>query len=511
MTGLGTASKRLLSTLLVSAALIMPAAAQSIVNVAIIGDPDTLDPMVSTKDVVSIVTQHIVETLYTFDGSWAVAPLLAADMPAISADGLEYRIPLRQGITFQDGSGMDSADVVASLDRWMKVATRGKVVADKIESVSADGPDTVVIKMKEPYAPLLSLLAFSNSAAAVYPEEIVKDAGDTLSKVVGTGPYEVAEYVPDQYLQLVRFDGFVPREDPSSGWAGKRGQVPDEIRFVPVPDPNTRVEGLLSGQFDFADSLPAESYDRIAGSDAADPLLLKPFGWPVWAINHKAGLLTDLNVRKALQAALPFDDMLYAAFGDDKFFKVDGAMYPEGWAWHTNAGTEEYNINDPKKAADYLKAANYDGTPLRILTSRQYEFHFKMAEVAKQALEAAGFKVQMDVVDWATLGQRRNDPALWDIYITHSPFLPEPALTDMWFPTSRIGWTNPTEVELGNQFTTETDMAKRKEIFAKMQAENFKDVGFIKVGDFNALEGASKKLTGVEPSPWPFFWNASVN
>ena len=53
-------------------------------NVAIIGEPDTLDPMVSTKDVVSIVTQHIVETLYTFDGNWAVAPLLAEDMPTIS-------------------------------------------------------------------------------------------------------------------------------------------------------------------------------------------------------------------------------------------------------------------------------------------------------------------------------------------------------------------------------------------------------------------------------------------
>ena len=162
-----------------------------------------------------------------------------------------------------------------------------------------------------------------------------------------------------------------------------------------------------------------------------------------------------------------------------------------------------------RRQAELLKEAGYDGTPLRILTSRQYEFHYKMAEVAKQALEAAGFKVQMDVVDWATLGQRRNDPALWDVYITHSPFLPEPALTDMWFPSSRIGWDTPAEVALADQFATETDPAKRKEIFAKMQTENFEDVGFIKIGNFNALEGASKKLDGVTPSPWPFFWNAS--
>jgi peptide/nickel transport system substrate-binding protein len=437
-----------------------------------------------------------------------VAPLLARSLPTISADGKTYDIELRDGITFQDGSAMDSADVVASLNRWLSMASRGKTVADKVESVEAVDPLHVRISMKQPYAPLMSLLAFSNSAAAIYPEETL---GETLTSVVGTGPYKIGEHVPDQYLQLLRFDGFVPRDEPANGGAGKRGQVPDEIRFVPVPDPNTRVEGLLSGQFDFADSLPAESFDRIEASDTAKPMLLAPFGWPVWAINHKAGLLTDLKIRQALEAALPIDDMLFAAFGDDKFFQVDGAMYPEGWAWRSDAGTELYNQNDAAKAGALLKEAGYDGTPLRILTSRQYEFHYKMAEVAKQALEAAGFTVQMDVVDWATLGQRRNDPALWDVYITHSPFLPEPALTDMWFTSSRIGWSEPEKDKLADAFVTETDPAKRQEIFAQMQKVNLEDVGFLKIGNFNALLGQSKALTGVEPSPWPYFWNASKN
>ncbi|MEX6507188.1 ABC transporter substrate-binding protein [Jiella sp. M17.18] len=486
-----------------------PVLAKDVINVAIIGEPDTLDPMVSTKDVVSIVTQHVVETLYTFDKSWAVAPLLAQDLPKISADGKTYDITLRQGITFSDGSKMDSADVVASLERWLKVASRGKTVADKVQSVTAKGPYEVEIKMKTPYAPLLSLLAFSNSAAAVYPSEIIPKGDGQIKDVVGTGPYKYGEHVPDQYLQLVRFDGFVPRKEPANGGSGKRGQVPDEIRFVPVPDPSTRVEGLLSGQFDFADSLPAESYDRIAASDKAKPVLLENFGWPMWAINHKAGLLTNKKIREALLAALPFDDMLFAAFGNDKFFKVDGAMYPKGWDWHTDAGTKLYNQNDPEKAQQLLKEAGYDGTPLRILTSRQYEFHYKMAEVAKQALEAAGFKVQMDVVDWATLGQRRDDPSLWDVYISHSPFLPEPALTDMWFASSRLGWSEPEKDKLAEAFVTETDPAKRKAIFAELQKKNYEDVGFIKIGNFNALLGESKALQGVDPSPWPYFWNAS--
>lgn len=500
--------RRLIGALFVGTVLAGPALAQSTLEVAIIGEPQSLDPMVSTQDVVSIVTQHFVETLYTFDSGWEIVPLLAVDLPTISEDGRTYTIRLRDGITFHDGSTMDSADVVASLNRWLEVATRGRTVVDKVEAVTAVDPLTVEIRLSAPYAPLLSLLAFSNSAAAVYPEEIL--GGDQLTDIVGTGPYRLVEHRPDQFIQVAKFDGFVSREEPSDGNGGARQQLVDEIRFVPVPDPNTRVEGLMSGQFDYADGLPVEAYDRIAGSDTAEPVLLENFGWPVWAINHKAGLLTDANVRKALLAAMPFDDMLFAAFGDDKFFKVDGAMYPEGWPWRVEDGLELYNQNDPEKAKEYLEAAGYDGTPLRILTSRQYEFHFKMAEVAQMMLEAAGFTVQMDVVDWATLGQRRDDPALWDVYISHSPFLPEPALTDMYAPSSRIGWAEPEKDAVWQAFTSETDPAKRLALFGELQKWNLEDVGFIKVGNFAALQGKSRALKGVEPSPWPAFWNATA-
>lgn len=304
-----------------------PAFTKSTITVALIGEADTFDPMISTKDIVSQVTQHFVETLYTFDSSWNVAPLLAVDLPEISNGGTVYRIAIRDGITFHDGSDMDSGDVVASLNRWLEVAARGRGIADRVASIEATGPLEVTITMNAPYSPLLSLLAFSNSAAVIYPEEIISDS---IDNIIGTGPYTIGEYVPDQYLQLVRFDDYVSRSEPSNGHAGARQQTPDEIRIIPVADPNTRVEGLVSGQFDFADALPAESLERVADSDVAEPVLLRPFGWPIWAINHKAGLLTDKNLRLALQAALPIDDMLYAALGSEEFFLVDAPLFPDG-------------------------------------------------------------------------------------------------------------------------------------------------------------------------------------
>lgn len=500
--------RRIAVALLLAIALpALPASAQSTITVALIGEADTFDPMVITKDVVSQVTQHFVETLYTFDSSWNVAPLLAADMPDISNGGRVYRIPLRRGITFHDGSTMDSADVVACLERWLVKASRGRGVADRVESIEATGTYEVTITLSEPYAPLLGLLAFSNSAAAIYPEEIL---AEDIVEVIGTGPYRIKEHVPDQYLQLVRYDGYVSRTEPSDGHSGARRQIPDEIHLIPVPDANTRLEGLLSGQFDFADALPAESLGRIRQSDIAEAVIIRPFGWPIFALNHKKGLMTNLKIRQAVQAALPIDDMLFAAWGDEQFFVVDASLFPEGWVWDNEGGAELYNQNDPAAGRALLDEANYDGTPLRILTSRQYEHHFKMAEVAKLAFEAAGFNVDMDVVDWATLGQRRDNPDLWDIYITHSPFLPEPALTTLWNVSARTGWGSSEKEATLAQFTTETDLAKRQELFTEMQRLNYEDVGFIKIGAFNQLTGQRKGLTGVPPNPWPFFWNASV-
>ncbi|WP_163264413.1 ABC transporter substrate-binding protein [Chelativorans alearense] len=488
-------------------ALSLPAQAEGVIDVAIIGEPDTLDPMMSTKDVVSTVTQHFYETLFTFNGNWEVVPLLADAMPAIAEEGKLYTIPIRQGVTFHDGSAMDANDVVDSLKRWTEVATRGKGVADKIASIEATDDYTVEIRMNEAYSPLLSLLAFSNSAAAIYPQENISE---TIGEVIGTGPYKLVEHRPDQFIQVERFEDYASRDEPSDAAAGARKQVLDEIRFVPVPDPNTRLEGLMSGQYHFAEGLETEAFSRLEGSETAEPVLLRPFGWPVFAFNHHAGLMTDLNVRRAVQAALSPDDMLYAAFGDENFFVVDGPLYPEGYVWRNKAGIENYAQADAERAAEYLEKAGYDGTPLRILTSHQYEFHFKMAEVAKVNLEAAGFTVDMQVVDWATLGERRNVPDLWDIYITHSPFLPEPALTSLYNATANTGWADEEKEKVLNAFTSETDPEKRAELFTELQRLVYEQAAFYKVGGFNALMGKSRKLEGMDETPWPFFWNASL-
>ncbi|MBB3544335.1 ABC transporter substrate-binding protein [Rhizobium sp. BK399] len=499
----------LVSTALIAApSLLLAQEKGGVINVATIGEPPTLDPMTSTADLVGIVTQHIFETLYTFDKSWAVTPLLAEALPEVSADGKTYTIKLRTGVKFHDGSDMASDDVVASLNRWTKLASRGKQAAAFIESITATDPSTVTIKLKQPYAPLVSLLAFNNSAAIIIPAE--KQA-DTMSEFIGTGPYMLKERKADQYIQLVRYNDYKPRSGESDGYGGARHQYLDEIRFVPVPDANTRVEAAVSGQYDYIDSLPVESFDKLTTSTATQPLLLKPFGYPVFVFNTAAGVTKDVAIRKAVRQALSMEDMMAAAFGGTDFYTADGNIYPSNFAWSTDAGVKgNYNIADPEGAAKAAKEAGYNGEPIRILTSRQYEFHYKMAQVAAEYLKLAGFAVDLQVVDWATLTQRRTDKGLWDIYISHSPFLPEPALIGSLSPSSPGWWDTPARKSVFDAFTTEVDPKKRVELWANVQKTMYDEVPFMKIGDFNAVSAMSTKLQGVDPAPWPYFWNASI-
>lgn len=479
-----------------------------IINVATIGEPPTLDPMVSTADLVGIVSQHIFETLYTFDKSWKTTPLLAAALPEISADGKVYTIKLRDGVKFHNGSAMTSKDVAASLDRWTKVASRGKQTATMIKSIEATDPLTVTITLSDPYAPLVSLLAFNNSAAIILPAD---HQAEPMTDIIGTGPYKLKERKADQYIQLERFADYTSPAGESDGYGGARHQYVDEIRFVPVPDANTRVEAAISGQYDYVDSIPVESFERVKTSTASEPVMLKPFGWPVFVLNSGHGMTKSKELRQAIQQSLGQEDMMAAAFGSKEFYALNGSLYPDSFAWATDAGVEgHYNVANPEKAGELMKAANYNGDPVRILTSRQYEFHYKMAQVAAEYLKAAGFKVDLQVVDWATLTQRRGDPSLWDIYITHSPFLPEPSLIGMMSTSAPGNWDTPARGQVVNAFNTESDPEKRIKLWADVQKVVMDEVPFIKIGDFNAVAAKSQKLEGVEPAPWPYFWNVSL-
>ncbi len=478
-----------------------------VLNVATIGEPPTLDPTSATLDVVGMISHHYFESLYAFGNGFAVKPLLAAKMPDVSADGRVYTIPLRKGVKFHNGKEMTADDVVASLKRWLKTGVRGKQVAEKVDEVVLVDPYTVKIVLNTPFTPILPFLSYPTGMAIIIPTELTQ--GD-LTQIIGTGPYKLAEHQPDRYIRLVRFDDYVPSGDPGDLYAGARVAYLDEIRFMPVPNANTRLEGALAGQYQYSEQLPIENYSRLVNQEKVVPVMTAPHGWACMYLNCREGMMTDLRLRRAVQAAVSQEDMMAVAFGEPEFYQVDGSIYPKGYFYHNDRGVELYNHQDADKAKALLKETGYSGEPVRILTSQQYEFHFKMAQVAAENLREAGFKVDLMVVDWATLTQQRNNSKLWDIFFTHASFAADPYLLNFFNDNYPGWWVDAKKAALTEKMNTEANLDKRAQVFADVQGLLYEDVPMIKIGNFNLLSAAAKGLKGYIPAFWPSFWNVSI-
>jgi peptide/nickel transport system substrate-binding protein len=479
------------------------------VEVAIFGEPPTLDPVLYTSDSSSIITQHFYETLYTFTRNWEIAPLLASALPVASEDGKTITIALRQGVLFHDGRTMTPADVVASLARWARVSPRGKLAGAVIESIEPLGDDAVQIRMSTPFAPLLTLLATNNAAAVIMPAEL-NDTDEPVTEFIGTGPYRLLERRPDQFTRVVRFDDYVSPPGEPDGYAGSREAIIDEVRFVPVPNATTRLSGILSGQYAFADVLTMESYPRIEAAEGIREVITRP-SWPTFMVlNTKGGQTADVRIRKAMQAAINPADMLLASFGEQMFYDVEGSIFGKDTFWHVDATEMGFNQPDPDKARALLAEAGYDGTPIRLLTSLQFDHFYKQTLVAEQNLTDVGFNVEIEVLDWASVMQKRTELDLWEGFIAHHGFIPEPSLITFISPSYAGWWDTPEKTAALAAFNAELDPAKRQQLWAEVQRLLYEQASTLVTGHFYNLAAISDRLQGYEEMPWPAFWNVSI-
>jgi peptide/nickel transport system substrate-binding protein len=217
--------------------------------------------------------------------------------------------------------------------------------------------------------------------------------------------------------------------------------------------------------------------------------------------------MTDKRLRQAVQAALDMEPIMAAGFGDKAFYRLDpGLMHAEQPQWHSKAGAEYYNQKNPEKAKKLLKEAGYGGQPVRWITTKEYEYMYKHALVAKQQLEAVGMKIDLQVVDWATLVQRRNKPELFDIFSTAITFNPEPALNTGVQCNWPGWWCLDDKEQWLDSVARETDPRKRKAMWEKVQLLFYEDVGRIKLGDWFGLQVLRKDVRGyVTSNEQPFF------
>lgn len=491
-----------------------PVSAETILRYATISEPPSLDVQVGTASVASLISQHMFETLYAFDAGFEPQPLLASG-DRIEDGGKTLVISIRKGVSFHNGQALTAKDVVASLKRWGAHGSRGKLLLKTAESLEASGSHEVTIKLSEANGAWRNLLAFPNGGPVIYPADIVTAAGSEPVKkenYVGTGPYKFNEWRPNRYVELVKYDNYAAAPSAASGLAGKREAIIDKLRFMPVPDVGTRVSGVQAGDYDYAEFIPGDLYDDLS-QDASVKVHLN--GAPIFGmmfVNSKAGLLKEnFKLRRAIQTALKKEEALRISIGPEVLWEANGSFYPKGNVWYSESGISAFSEGDAEKAKQMAKDAGYDGTPIKLLVSTNYQFHYDQAAVFTKHLAEAGINVQMVVVDWATLLKKRAQPDQWDIFFTHHGTVPDPALITVLNDSYPGWWTTPRKQDLKNQFTGTADVKQRITAWHALQGLIYEEVPAIKTGDVFSYNLASPKLKGMMEKSmfWPHFWGVS--
>ncbi len=472
-----------------------------------IGEPPSLDLHWTTATITQDIGNHIYEGLFALSATFEPRPLLV-DRWTLSPSRLVYTFHMRRNVMFHHGREMTADDVVASLTRWSRLAARGREMFRTVTALTATDRHSVELRLSEPNVLVPLILGMPGQGAVVYPKEIADEAGTAMvRRFIGTGPYRFVEHLPDRHIRLDRFDQYTPVAEEPSGMAGRRVAYLDTVYFLPIPDPAVRVAGVVRGEYQIADTIPHDEYPRLRGIRGINPYVVPKADWHGFIFNHRSPLMRDKRIRHAFLAALDMEAIMRGVYGPREFWRLDPGLVPKEHPMWANAGKEFYNQKNPDRARKLLAEAGYQGQPVRWLATTEIYPHFASANIAKPQLERAGFAIDLQVTDWATVVSRRSRPELYDIHTTRFGFVPDPTQLLVMLPTWPGWYENRDMAAMMRLLTRHSDPEVRKEIWRRAQALVYEDAATVKLGDWFLLQLLRDGLRGYTGVPGTYHWN----
>ncbi len=468
-------------------------------RVAATGQPAGLDMHLTNQRTVTMIGWQMYEALFTFDAGYATVPMLAQSHE-VSEDLLTHTITLRQGVPFHNGEEMVAADVIASFNRWAPVSSLGQAISPFLEVISEVDPYTVTIRLTDPLVTLPSMMARQAQGLSIHPKSVLDAAGSepmTDEQFIGTGPYQFVERQADRFTLFSRFDNYASVDSPPSGYAGSKAAYLDEIEFLPVPDEAARVAGLQSGEYHYLEEIIPDQIEVLGENPDVNIQILPPRSYGIIVLNNAGGLMSNVTIRQAVQAAISVVPSGLSTHGEGYFEPGPGIMLPQT-EWHSEVSAELYDQGDPEKARQLLTEAGYDGTPVRILCTQEDLGDYNAAVVAQQQLEEAGFTTELEVSDEATLEENIEDDERWDVTTNAYVFRPDPVLFPAFASCTFDGkWCSDEKVEIVNRLQTESEFAARFEAFEDLQRLWYRDAPAIKLVNNYGIAPLSASVRNV--------------
>jgi peptide/nickel transport system substrate-binding protein len=487
-----------------------------------------LDPIWTTAYMSRNHGYMIYDTLFGTDEKSQVKPQMV-DTWTVSPDNRLWTFKLRKGLEFHDGKPVTSEDVTASLARWGKRDAMGVALFTFVDRMDTPAPDTFRIFLREACGFVLEALGKpSSNVPFIMPKRIAEtDAFKQIEEHIGSGPYTFKrdEFKPGDKAVYLKFARYVPRKEAPSGSTGGKHVYVDRVEWnLALRDAQAQINALVKGEVDIIEQ---PSFPLIPGLKK-DPNVVvynySPVSLQYMArFNHLHKPFDNPKVRQAALAAFAQEPFLQAQVGVKELYKTCPSMFTCGTPYASAFGSEIQSKSNMKKAQELLKASGYDGTPVVLMKPTDLAAIDKLPDVAAQLMRQAGFKVDLQAMDWQTLVGRRAkkdapDKGGWNMFLTawQGP--------DIWNPIANatmdtrgeasgwFGWGKDDKImELRAKFMRETDEGKKKKLAEAIQARAFEIGTHAPLGEFDSPLAARKNISGLFRQTGNFYWNLKKN
>jgi peptide/nickel transport system substrate-binding protein len=417
--------------------------------IAIGGDPSTLDPQVADDGNERAVNDNIYETLIARDSAtMELVPGLAESWSQV--DDVTWELKLRTKVKFHNGEDFDAEAAAFAINRvidpalaseqlsYFATIKEAKAIDETTLHVITDGPD-----------PTLTTRLYW---LKIVPPEYANDP-DFDTKPVGTGPYKFVEWVRDDHITLEANTDYWG-DEPSIG----------KVTIRPIQEEVTRLAALKAGEVDLVRGLIPEYV-----GDVPKVASIPGLEFPWLRMNTLVGPLTSKDLRLAINHAINKEALAESLYGGYAVPAEGQILTPGHFGFNPNVKAYAY---DPDKARQLIAAAGYQGEELEFIgESGRWLKDKELIEAVAGQLREVGLNVKVNIVEWSAwldLLFAGADKAPIIQFSAHDNSLldADRTLSALYHSTgSQTAYSNPEFDRLVDEARTETDLAKREQLY----------------------------------------------
>jgi peptide/nickel transport system substrate-binding protein len=493
-------------------------------------EPQNFNPVMPTIEAQRGVHMAIYDDLWRIDPKGAFVPNLAAAVPTqanggVSRDGTSFTVKLRPGVQWHDGQPFTARDVVFTWKTIMnpKVTAFSTVGFDQIGDMWAGDDATLKFKLKQPYAPILDILA----DMFVVPEHVLARSADinkdefNTRRPVGTGPFRFVEWVSGDHVTL----------EAHRAYHGP-GPYVDRLIFKYVPDLTVLFTQLKTGEIDVTgiQGIPVDLYPEARTLSTIDLYVDPSTSYETIAPNHLLPMFKDTRMRQALYLGMdkkPIVEKIYLGLAPE----AESYVPPQSWAYNPKIkGRHRYDPERAKRLLDEIgwkvgpdgirvkdgarlsfenacTAGNKQREQIQQLLQQQWrQIGVEMKINNKPAAVLFGDFYRMSKFETIVIGMGMgSDPE--HSFRLHSKYIPAKG----GLGRNSIAYENPEVDRLLDAGVRDLDREKRKKAYFRLQEVLADEVPYLPIYHFVNIRGTRKGIEGFRPNSnmQEYSWNTN--